>query len=70
LLEHAAALCCTTDPAKLSDWGLVAFLPRRDYEHSLGMWVLDFIKRCYALGMDMCLDPKEAMEVRVRTFHK
>lgn len=43
----------------------MALLPRRDFErpqnpyNSLSVWVLDFIKRCDELGMDMGFNPQE-----------
>lgn len=57
------------DPARLQNWGLVAFLPRREYEgphlrsNSVYAWVLDFIRRCGDLGMDMGYQPGDVPEV-------
>lgn len=61
---------CHADPARLQNWGLVAFLPRRQYEgphlrtNSVYAWVLDFIRRCGDLGMDMGYQPGDVPEVR------
>jgi hypothetical protein len=52
------------DPASLLRWGVVAFVPRHSFErppvqyNSLGTWLLDFIRRCHDLGMDMGCNPQ------------
>lgn len=58
-----------TDPASLKHWGLLAVLPRREFdghEHeyaSFSCWTYDCIKRFHDLGIDLGFGPGAFAEV-------